>query len=320
MSEQQSVSRFPGALPANVAAATADLVRLRHAARDLTLFPRLPPRAVSAGGHQSRCRGRGMDFDEVRPYQPGDDIRTIDWRVTARTTQTHTKVFREERERPVIVVVDLRQTMFFGSKKTKSVVACEVAAALAWAGCNAGDRVGGLVFAPDQQRDIRAGRSHHSVLQLIKILSDTSASLIDRRTDRFSLTQIFEDTRRIAHPGAAIVFISDFHDFDRDGERHLFELARHSDVTLCHIYDDLEVRLPPPGNYPVTNGGRRFTLNTRNVRTREAFELHKQKQFKALQQAATRLRLAYLQVRATDEIMPLLQNAYSNKIRRRRSR
>lgn len=320
MSDQQPASSLPGALPANVAAATADLVRLRHAARDLTLFPRLPPRAVSAGGHQSRFRGRGMDFDEVRPYQPGDDIRTIDWRVTARTTQTHTKVFREERERPVIVVVDLRQTMFFGTKKAKSVAACEVAAALAWAGFNAGDRVGGLVFAPDQQRDIRARRSHHSVLQLIRILSDSSAALIKRRPDRFSLTQIFEDTRRIAHPGAAIVFISDFHDFDRDAERHLFELARHSDLTLCHIYDDLDVRLPPPGSYPVINGGHRFTLNTRNARVREAFELSKQKQFKTLQQATTRLRAAYLQVRAGDDVMPLLQSVYSNKTNRRRRR
>ena len=98
------------------------------------------------GGHQSRFRGRGMDFEEVRQYQPGDDIRTIDWRVTARTMTTHTKLFSEERERPVLVVTDLRPTMFFGSKELKSVTACQVAAALAWAGLNANDRVGGAYF------------------------------------------------------------------------------------------------------------------------------------------------------------------------------
>lgn len=311
---------LPDQLPANVAASTAALVRLRYAAKELTLFPRLPPRAIMAGGHRSRLRGRGMDFDEVRPYQSGDDGRTIDWRVTARTTQTHTKVFREERERPVMLACDLRQTMFFGSQKTKSVTACEVTAALAWAALNAGDRIGGLVFAPGSQRDIRARRSHHSVLQLIKTLADTSAALVHRQQDNYSLSQILEHTRRIAHPGSAVVIVSDFHDFDRDGERHLFELSRHCDVTLCHIRDDLDITLPPPGTYPVNDGQRRFTLNTRDTRRRKAFELSRQQQTKALEQSAAKSRAAYLAILTRHAVIPLLQTAYGNRAARRRSR
>ena len=83
-------------------------------------------------GRRSRFRGRGMDFDEVRIYQPGDDVRSIDWRVTAKTQTPHTKIFREERERPVLVVSDLRGSMFFGSQRLKSVHACEVSAALVY--------------------------------------------------------------------------------------------------------------------------------------------------------------------------------------------
>ena len=124
---------------------------------------------MMAGGHRSRFRGRGMDFDEVRIYQPGDDVRSIDWRVTAKTQTPHTKIFREERERPVLVVADFA-AMFFGSQRLKSVVACEIAAARA--GLNANDRVGGLIFGPQQQTEIKARRSHHAVLQFIHDLRD----------------------------------------------------------------------------------------------------------------------------------------------------
>ena len=305
-------------LPPNVAASTADLVRLRHAAKELSLFPRLPPRAILSGGHRSRFRGRGMDFDEVRPYQPGDDGRTIDWRVTARSTQTYTKVFKEERERPVLLVTDLRQTMFFGSQKTKSVTACEVSAALAWAALNAGDRVGSLVFAPTEQRDIRARRSHHSVLQLINTLAETSASLVNRQQDCFTMTQILEHSRRVAHPGSTVVIASDFHDFDRDGERHLFELSRHCDVTLCHITDDLDVHLPPPGSYSVSDGLRRFTLNSRDPKVRKRFELRRLQQFEMLQKTAQRLRATYLPIPTAQAVITLLQTVYGNQKARRR--
>ncbi len=307
-----------GKLPANVAASTEDLVGLRHAAKKLTLFPRQSPRAVMSGGHRSRLRGRGMDFDEVRPYQPGDDGRSIDWRVTARSTQTYTKLFREERERPVLLVTDLRQTMFFGSQKTRAVTACEVAAALAWATLNAGDKVGGLVFAATEQRDIRARRSRHSVLQLIKILVDASVSLVNRQSDIFSLRQILEYSRRVAHPGSTVVIISDFYDFDHDSERHLFELSRHCDLTLCHIRDALDSHLPPAGSYSVSDGKRRFILNSRDTKIRKSYELRRQQQCDALQGSAQKLRATYLSIDTAQPVIPLLQTVYSSKKTARR--
>src|SRR5690606_14119579 len=160
----------------------SQLVELRFQARHLRFFPKR--QATSAGsGYRSRYRSRGMDFEEVRPYQPGDDIRTIDWRVTARTTQPHTKVFREERERPLLIALDLRNSMFFGSRRLKSMVACEVAATLAWAGLAANDRVGGLIFTPDGQRDIRARRSKHNVLRFINDMRKSCQELLEPRSD-----------------------------------------------------------------------------------------------------------------------------------------
>ncbi|HAD08874.1 MAG TPA: DUF58 domain-containing protein [Porticoccaceae bacterium] len=307
----------PG-LPASVATSAGSLVQLRYAARELSLFPRKPPRAQIAGGYQSRFRGRGMDFDEVRPYQPGDDRRSIDWRVTARTQQPHTKVYREERERPVILVVDLRQSMFFGSRKCKSVSACEVAAALAWAGLSAGDRVGGLIFSPTHEQDIRARNSHHSVLQIIKSLAETSAALVSRQPDQHTLANIFEHARRVAHPGSTLVVISDFHDFNRDCESQLFELGRHCDLTLCRISDALDRELPPAGLYPVNDGHDRFTLDARKPEQRKVYHLKYQQQTAYLEKSATALGAGYLNIHNDQNPIHTLAQVYGTRNRKRR--
>ena len=250
---------------------TASLVALRHSARQLVLFPRRRALAPRAGTYRSRSRGRGMEFDEVRPYQPGDDVRTIDWRVTARTNSPHTKVFREERERPVLIAVDLRSSMFFGSTRLKSVVASEVAATLAWAGLQANDRTGGMVFSPAGQRDTRGRRSHHNVLQFIGHLSDACADLLTPAPDRFTLAEILEDIRRVIAPGTSLVIVSDFLDLDRACEKHLHTLTRHCEPTLIAVSDPLEAELPPPGHYPVSDGRRQLLLDTRKSSLREQF-------------------------------------------------
>jgi len=294
------------------------LVKLRFGTKDLKFFPHLMAKNPLMGNHQSRFRGRGMDFEEVRQYQPGDDIRTIDWRVTARTTITHTKLFSEERERPVLIVSDLRPNMFFGAQELKSVTACQVAAALAWAGLNANDRVGGLVFGPEHQTDIRARRSHHSVLQLIHTLRDVSEQLIHSQSlqiqnNHFSLAKILEDTRRVALPGSTLFLISDFHDLNKTCEQHLFELARHCDINLCHIHDALETQLPPPGSYQVTNGEKRFNLNTRKADFRQQFEQQFKNRQAKIRSLCGQLRMGCLAFETADPVLPILQQAYGRK-------
>lgn len=307
------------ALPPQAAAAAADLLRLRHGARDLIFFPRIAPGTAPAGNRGSRVRGRGMDFDQVRPYQAGDDIRSIDWRVTARTNTPHTKVFREERERPLVLVVDLRQSMFFGSRKLKSVTACEVAATLAWTGLNAGDRVGGLVFGPEGHRDIRVRRGDHGVLQLIHTLSEASVALHRKQADRQSLAEILEDSRRVAHPGSTVAVISDFHGLDLQCERLLFGLARHVDMTLCQVHDPLERELPPPGWYAIQAGGKRFSLDTASATLRRDFAQQFLDREARLRQLAARLRLNFLQFSTDQPVLAKLQSVYGKNSRRKRN-
>jgi uncharacterized protein (DUF58 family) len=156
----------------------SDLINLRFPARQLQLTRKKRALSVLAGPNKSNFRGRGIDFEEVRSYQPGDDIRTIDWRVTARTGSAHTKLFREERERPVLVVVDQRASMFFGSSHCfKSVLAAQLAGLLAWSALDSGDRIGGLVFNDEEHRDIRPRRSRKTALALMSHVAHYNAAL-----------------------------------------------------------------------------------------------------------------------------------------------
>ena len=300
------------------------LLKLRFAARDLTFFPRMAARGQMAGGHQSRFRGRGMDFDEVRQYQPGDDVRTIDWRVTARTQTPHTKVFREERERPVIVITDLRPNMFLGSRNLKSVVAAEICSTLCWAGLYANDRVGGMIFGAQQQYDIRPKRSHHTVLQLIHSLHDYTGLLLNATQSRFALSDMLSEARRVIHPGTSLFIISDFYDY-QPGQRsdqthqHLFQLARHCDLTLCHIIDPLDQQLPPPGSYAITDGTQRALLNTRQQKLRQRYEQQFRNRQQQLRQLCGQLAMGYLDFDTGQPVIHRLRDVYSGKRRRRRA-
>ena len=301
-------------------ASLAQMIKLRYGARELTGFPKIQARQMLAGGHKSRFRGRGMDFDQVRIYQPGDDVRSIDWRVTARTQVPHTKIFSEERERPILVISDLRGPMFFGSQRLKSVVACEISAALAWAGLAANDRAGGLVFGSQQQVDIKSRRSHHAVLQFIHALHEYSSQLLEPQPDRYSLGDILEESRRFILPGSTVFIFSDFHDLDSSCERHLFELARHGNLNFCHVYDNIETELPPPSLYAVTDGQQRIMLDSSNKQLRQQFVDAFSQRSQHLRKLSEQLSAGLLSFNSAENVMSVLARAYGKRRNAARSR
>ncbi len=296
-----------------------DMVKLRYGARELTGFPKIQARQMLAGGHKSRFRGRGMDFDSVRIYQPGDDVRSIDWRVTARTQTPHTKIFSEERERPILVISDLRSSMFFGSQRLKSVVACEISAALAWAGLAANDRAGGLVFGAQQQTDVKPRRSHHAVLQYIHNLQEFSAKLLESETDRFSLAEVLEESRRFIMPGSTVFIVSDFHDLNDSCERHLFELSRHANLNFCHVFDSIETQLPPPSLYAVTDGQQQTMLDTSSQKLRQRYADAFIQRGQILRKLSEQLSAGLLPFDTSDNVMSVLARAYGKRRSSRRS-
>lgn len=295
------------------------LLRCRFAAQDLKLFAHQPARSLLSGGERTRFRGRGMDFEEVRLYQPGDDIRSIDWRVTARTQVAHTKIFREERERPVFMLVDQRSSLFFGSQCCfKSVLAAHIAALLGWAALANGDRLGGLIFGDYDQRDVRPRRSKHAVLELLHQLQGYNHRLKspiapDNEKRPNELHKILGDARRIAKPGCALFIISDFHDMDSTCEQQLFDLARHTDITLIHVYDSLEKELISNSPLTISNGHERMQLAANEKSFQRAYKNHFDQHLNGLVQLCKRLHIPLLSYATCDDIQDGLRKAFGRK-------
>jgi uncharacterized protein (DUF58 family) len=251
----------------------ADLLRLRAAGEAVRLTaPRV--RVAASGGHLSPYKGRGVEFDESRLYQPGDDLRTIDWRVTARTGKPHTKVFREERNRPVFVWLDLRRPMLFATRGAyKGVRAAEIAALIAWSAVANGDRLGGLVFTDAEHHELRPALGMRAALRLFqKIAADSVWDPAARaRAPETDADRALLRLTRVARPGSLIFLVSDFRSLGADAERHLRELAGHCDLVLVHVFDPVEAELPPPGRYRVVSGGRILSIETSNDALRRKY-------------------------------------------------
>lgn len=248
------------------------LIRQRPAGESIQIAtPRV--RVTSAGGHYSLFKGRGIEFDESRLYQPGDDLRTIDWRVTARTGEPHTKIFREERNRPIITWVDLRRPMMFATQGVfKAVVAAEAAAIVAWSAVAHGDRLGGLVFSDIDHHELRPVLGRRAALRLFQLICDSWRQPKSSDAEIAPTANALARLTRVARPGSLIFLASDFRNLDADSERHLRRLAAHSDLLLMHIYDPVEAKLPPPGRYRIEAAGRTISIDTASVKSRENYQ------------------------------------------------
>ena len=290
----------------NVYATLENLLRCRLMARDLKLSKQRKILSLQAGMHSSTFRGRGIDFAEVRAYQAGDDIRTIDWRVTARTGRPHTKLYTEERERPALVIVDQSQSMFFGSHVAfKSVVAARAAALLAWSALARGDRIGGIVFADAQHRDIRPRRSYHTVLQLTETLLEYNHALNLKNTPKvsYTLADSLQQARRILKPGSELFVISDFADFDEPSRSHLYQLSKHNDVVCVLIYDRLEEQLPPPGTYAISDGAQRAQINLHDEQVRATYAQIFGGKINLLQSRLDQLKIPLVKLRTDQDLL-----------------
>lgn len=239
-----------------VTVSQSGLIRLYGPARAIALDV-VRVSSLQTGAYVSRFRGRGMEFDESRPYQPGDDPRSIDWRVTARSTSAYTKLFREERERPVLVVVDLRSGMHFATRGCyKSVNASRAAALIAWAAHHRGDRLGGLIFGDRVHRELKPRLGRQAALRFVHALAEHPnwapvGSLPADEEGSGALTTAMGALRRVVRPGSLVVVLSDFRGLTRAAQAHLSSVARHNEVLAISLSDPFERELPPPGRYRV---------------------------------------------------------------------
>lgn len=239
--------------------------------------------AQQSGAYLSPIRGRGMDFAEVRNYQSGDDIRHMDWRVTARTGTPHIKLYHEERERPVFIVVDFNPSMFFATRNAyKSVVAARFAALLGFTASTHGDRVGGVLFSGTDIKDLRPRARKAGILPLLQQLSEFSQQ--PSMTTRL-LSEALTQVRRVTKPGSLVFILSDFETMDEDAQAHLKRLSNTHDVFAYLLSDPLERQAPPPGYYSITDGQQASVLNTYDANVTRKYNQHyltKQRRLQAL--------------------------------------
>lgn len=223
--------------------------------------------AIREGHHLSHIRGRGMEYDDVREYQPGDDIRHIDWRLMARTGEAHTKLYREERERPVFVLTDLRAPMHFATRgHFKSVLAAYASAMVMWTTLANGDRVGGSILQPHAEALCKPSNNRQKVMQMIAAL-DASFSGIQPYVDslpigpKLSLADQLIQVESLLSSGTIVYILSDFYDVDEILQQHLMRLAQRCELKLVLISDPLESQLPEGHTYRFSGYGREVAVD-----------------------------------------------------------
>jgi len=234
--------------------------------------------SLLAGKHASKLRGRGLNFEELRNYLPGDDIRTMDWKATLRTGKPHIRVYTEERDRPAFLVIDQRQNMFFGSRlKMKSVTAAELGAVGAWRVFDQGDRAGAIIFNDEKIVEVRPHRSRKTVLRILGEIVRFNHKLSNSDpipSNPDMLNHVLKRVSRLAPHDSLVCVITDMQGANPETRRLATQLARHNDVIVGFVYDPLEKELPTTGRFVFSDGNKQLEVNTTKKKIRESFAIH----------------------------------------------
>jgi len=280
-------------------------------------------KAKLAGGHLSPIKGRGMEFNECRQYQPGDDIRSIDWRITARTGKTYSKLFSEEKERPVYVLLDLSSSMYFGSQyRLKSVQACHLTALLAWATKHKSDRVGGIIIGSFGHKELKPQRQQRGIMQLLsETVSLHNAQLTMPQVDRSnaadntaqteSLASALTRLRILCKTGSHIMIISDFLNLDDKAQKQLALLKRHNEIEAWQIYDPLEIALPSTTanvRLAVSDGQQQGFVSPGNAASRKKYQQHADIKQQALRQVMNRYGIRHHKISSGESLLSQIKN------------
>jgi uncharacterized protein (DUF58 family) len=293
-----------------------ELVRLQHKASGFSFLPRQPVHSILSGRHASKLRGRGLNFEELRDYLPGDDTRNIDWKVTARTRTPYVRVYTEEKDRTVWLLIDQRVHMFFGSQqRMKSVVAAEVGAISAWRVLSVGDRVGALVFNDSDVSVIPPHRSRERVMQILKQVTEKNQALsagsdLKPRPDK--LNEVLKQISILARHDCLVCLITDADGINEETRRHITRLAEHNDVLAAFIYDPLEKDMPPAGRLRFTDGDRQLEADTSNRNLRTAFQSDFQQKMERIQTSSRRFSMPVLALDTIKPVADQLRDAFGH--------
>ena len=252
-----------------------ELRRLRGAAAGLGTPPPGIVSTLFPGAFRAIYHGRGLEFHEARGYQSGDDFRSLDWRVTARTGRLHTKIFQEEREHSLHILLDSGPSMWFGTRNAfKWVVAARVAALFGWIAVDQGDRLGATLFgtgANDFAQPARRGESN--LIRIFSLLARFGAEPVPPppAAGVYGLGPALNRLQQRISPGSLVLILSDFQHPPASLEAPLSAIAQHSEVAAIAVYDPLESKLPDAGRLPFTDGEHTLELDSGNSSLRAGY-------------------------------------------------
>jgi uncharacterized protein (DUF58 family) len=299
-----------------------DLVRLQHKASGFSFLPKQPVHSILSGRHASKLRGRGLNFEELRNYLPGDDTRNIDWKVTARTRTPYVRVYTEEKDRSVWLLVDQRVNMFFGSQqRMKSVVAAEVAAISAWRVLSVGDRVGALVFNDSEVTVVPPHRSRERVMQILKQVTQMNHSLNaspEIKPDPGKLNEVLKQAGILARHDCLVCLITDADGLNAETRRHVTRLSEHNDILTAFIYDPQEKELPAAGRLRFADNEGQLEADTSSKKLRSAFKNEFDKKLDWIQTASRRFSIPVLPLQTISPVSDQIRDALGHHTATRR--
>jgi uncharacterized protein (DUF58 family) len=299
-----------------VAVSLAHLRALEFTARGFSFLPRQPVHSILSGRHASRLRGRGLNFEELRHYRPGDDIRTMDWKVTNRTGKPHVRVYTEERERRVYLLVDQRISMYFGSQRAmKSVVAAEIAALAAWRVLGVGDRVGALIFDDQKNYHFTPRRSREAVLNILRRLETANAALtVGCLAHPEQLNTAFDALLRHVTHDMLVIYIGDGFGWDEHSDEMLKRLSLNNDVIAVNVFDPAELELPALNELVVSDGEEQIVVSGTRQELQARFEQSYLNHVKHMREALQRFGLPLIEVNTVDDPLQQLLRALGAQI------
>ncbi|WP_286263453.1 DUF58 domain-containing protein [Thalassotalea atypica] len=235
-------------------------------------------RSVLSGRHQSQFRGRGLNFEELRHYQKGDDIRTLDWRVTLRTGKPHVRAYTEEKDHQVVLCVDQRRNMFFSSVDTmKSVIAAEIATLCGWRILADNDRIGALVFDDEKQQWFEPQRNQYQIMRLMRHLAtstqhlSSAESLAKSDQTEQPFIKMLQQLVRTNAKNRVYIFISDFHDLTAEAVALIKKIQLHNNVLSVMINDPMEQKLDIDSSLIVSDGQWQLRIESSDTELAQKF-------------------------------------------------
>lgn len=288
----------------------AELIFLQNYISSNMINTKKNVRSILSGQKVSKLKGKGIDFEEVREYVFGDDIKAIDWNITARTGRVHTKIYKEERERPILLVVDLSSSMRFASKKAfKSIIAAHFATLLAKLATLHKDKVGGVIYSGKNHLELRPKANNPGVQSLIKNLYFLHEEM-DLEEDENAMNFSLRRLKNFVYSGSLVIIISDFNKFDNHTQTLCQQIGKHNDIALVFIYDEIEKKAPKSGHYLISNGINNKIFDTTNKNIRKTYEKLFNDKFNFIKKFAYDNKYLFVPLATNDDLIATLNNNF----------